>query len=74
VEQIVEQVNAMAVLDLLMPNGQRLRFCTGSDVAQWGAGFAKLAERVPSAAYVGECVTEVECAALLKVEACCSPS
>jgi hypothetical protein len=61
----VEQVKAIAVLDLIMPNGQRLLFCTGSDVAQWGAGFAKLAERVPSDAYVGECVTESDAAALL---------
>jgi hypothetical protein len=44
VKEIAAKVKAALVLDTLMPNGERLRFCRGSEVAQWGAGFSRIAE------------------------------
>jgi hypothetical protein len=64
VRQLVGKVKT-AVLDMVIGNKQ-LRFLTGSEVARLGAGFVKLAERVPADAYVGEVVTEAEAAELLQ--------
>jgi hypothetical protein len=64
VEKLVSRVKA-TVLDMLI-SGKALRFHTGAEVARLGAGFVKLAERVPADAYVGECVTEAEAVELMR--------
>jgi hypothetical protein len=63
---LVAKVKAIAVLDMLMPNGERLRFCRGSDVARFGVGFAKIAEKVGPDCLVGEVLRENEVQALLR--------
>jgi hypothetical protein len=65
VEKITAQIKERVVLDMIMPNGERLRFCTGKQVAGFGAGFAKLAERVGADCLVGEMVCENEAAELI---------
>jgi hypothetical protein len=65
VEKLVSRVKA-AVLDMEI-GGKKLRFHTGAEVAHLGAGFVKLAERVPADCLVGEIVTEIEAAQLLAV-------
>jgi hypothetical protein len=64
VEKLVNRVKA-TVLDMEI-GGTKLRFLTGAEVARLGAGFTKLAERVPADALVGEIVTEAEAAALMR--------
>jgi hypothetical protein len=64
VEKLVSRVKA-AVLDMEI-GGKKLRFHTGAEVAHLGAGFVKLAERVPSDCLVGEILTEHEAAALMR--------
>ena len=49
----------------MLIGGKALRFLTGAEVGRLGAGFSKLAERVPADALVGEIVTEAEACALL---------
>jgi hypothetical protein len=65
VAKLAAKVREIAVLDMVI-NGTQLRFMTGTEVARLGAGFTKLAERVPADAYVGECVTEAEAMELLR--------
>jgi hypothetical protein len=50
---------------MLMPNGEKLRFCRGSEVAQWGAGFARIAEKVRPDCLVGEVLCEAEAQELM---------
>jgi hypothetical protein len=64
VKAIVAKVKAALVLDMEI-GGKRLRFHTGAEVARLGAGFVKLAKRVPADCLVGEIVTEAEAAALM---------
>jgi hypothetical protein len=68
VEKLVRRVQA-TVLDQIMPNGQKLRFCRGSDCAAWGEGLSKLAalatDRGGPDCLIGEVICEVEAAALL---------
>jgi hypothetical protein len=67
VAEIVEKVKA-AVLDLpvTLVNGEqnKLRFATGGELAQLGAAYQRIAERVGDC-MVGEVLTEAEAAALL---------
>jgi hypothetical protein len=65
VKKLVEKVREVAVLDMVV-DGKALRFLTGAEVARLGAGFSKLAERVPADALVGEIVTEAEAAELMQ--------
>jgi hypothetical protein len=66
VKEIAAKVK-MLVLDTIMPNGEKLRFCRGSEVAQWGAGFSLIAERVGPDCLVGEVLCERDVAELLRV-------
>jgi hypothetical protein len=68
VTKLVEKVREVAVLDMPMPNGQQLRFCRGSEVALWGAGFSRIAAKVGPDCLVGEVVTEAEAAAWARHE------
>jgi hypothetical protein len=63
-KKLATKARTQAVLDMVV-NGRALRFMTGGEVGRLGAGFSKLAERVPADAYVGEVVTEAEAAALM---------
>jgi hypothetical protein len=65
VKEIAAKVKAALVLDTLMPNGERLRFCRGSEVAQWGVGFSRIAEKVGPDCLVGEVLCEREAAELM---------
>ena len=56
VQQLAAKVRG-AVLDMLI-DGKALRFHTGAEVARLGAGFVKLAERVPADCLVGEILCE----------------
>ena len=64
VTKLVEKVREVAVLDMLMPNGKHMRFCTGEEMAAFGTAYSRIAERV-GAAMVGEVMVEAEVCALL---------
>jgi hypothetical protein len=53
------------LLDMIMPNGKALRFCTGCEMEAFGEGFLRIAAAVPADAMVGEVLTEAETRALL---------
>ena len=61
---LVEKVREVAVLDMLMPNGVAMRYCSGTQMAAFGSAYEKIAERV-GAAMVGEVMVEAEVKALL---------
>ena len=69
VKEIVGKVKEMVVLDLIMPNGVALRFCSGTQMAGFGRAYGKIAERVGDA-MVGEVLVESEVKALL----CATPA
>jgi hypothetical protein len=49
--------------------GKVLRDMTGAEVARLGAGFTRLASRVPPGARVGDCLSESQVAALIDLKA-----
>jgi hypothetical protein len=64
VTKIAAKVREIAVLDTII-DGKALRFHTGAEVARLGAGFARIAERVPADCLVGEILTSVEAEKLM---------
>lgn len=57
VENIKEQI---LLLNQEMPNGKRLRFCSGAEVAKFGAGYSKIAKKVGPTKLVGAVLSEPE--------------
>jgi hypothetical protein len=45
VKKVREKIRACA-LDLIMPNSKQLRFCLGHEVAAFGAGFARITQKL----------------------------
>lgn len=48
------------LLNLEMPNGKRMRNCTGDEMARFGAGYTKIARKVGKTKRVGEVLNEAE--------------
>lgn len=57
-----KRLAAKLMLDLMMPNNKRLRFCTGAEVGAFGSAYAKIAEKVGPDNLVGEVLCEREAA------------
>jgi hypothetical protein len=57
------------LLELGMSNGKPLGDCLGSEVAEFGRGFARIAERVAPDQKVGDVMTNADLAAMLLVGA-----
>ncbi len=51
-----------------MPNSKQLRYCLGREVAAFGDGFARIAEKVPADQIVGCVLVETEVRALLDLK------
>lgn len=62
---IATKARQTILLDLIMPNGKAMRFCSGTQMAGFGAAYAKIAERVGEA-MVGEVMVEAEVKALMR--------
>jgi hypothetical protein len=62
---VTAKIAERIVLDTPMPNGKRLRFCTGQEVGAFGAAFALIAAKVGHDCLVGEKLTEREARELL---------
>lgn len=54
------------LLNLEMPNGKRMRFCTGSEMAEFGKAYTKIAKRVGSTKLVGSVLSEQDVRRLLR--------
>ncbi len=59
--KIKEQI---LLLNLEMPNGKRMRYCTGTEMLSWGRGYAKIGKRVGNK-IVGQVLNEDEARSLL---------
>jgi hypothetical protein len=64
VKQIAARVKETLVLDLIMPNGIAMRYCTGTQMATYGKAYEAIAAKVGTA-MVGEVMVEAEVKALL---------
>jgi hypothetical protein len=53
------------LLDLVMPNGKAMRDCLGSEVASFGRGYQRIAEKVGADQKVGDALTEKQVARLM---------
>jgi hypothetical protein len=60
----VAKARETILLDLMMPNGVAMRFCSGTQMAGFGTAYEKIAERV-GASMVGEVMVEAEVRTLL---------
>ena len=66
---IAAKARQTILLDLTMPNGVAMRFCSGTQMAGFGTAYEKIAERAGTA-MVGEVMVEAEVNALL----CATPA
>jgi hypothetical protein len=73
---VARQIKVAIVLDMLCPNGKRLRFCTGAEVGAFGRAFTRIAAHVGDDQFVGEVLIESEAQQLLRAGArsCLRPS
>jgi hypothetical protein len=62
---IAAKARQTIMLDLLMPNGVAMRYCSGTQMAGFGKVYAKIAEKAGDA-MVGEVMVESEVKALLQ--------
>jgi hypothetical protein len=64
VDETVERIKEVVLLDLVQPNGKKLRDCTGADVrafeAQMPSWFKAIAAKVKPEEIVGEILSEAE--------------
>ena len=65
VRQVAEKVRTVVLLDLLMPNGTAMRYCSGTQMAGFGKAYEKIAERAGEA-LVGEVLLEKDVRELLR--------
>jgi hypothetical protein len=57
-KSVFESITRIVILDLVLPNGKKLRDCTGKDCAKAGGLYAKIAGRVKPNQIVGQVLTE----------------
>lgn len=60
VEKVVEEKVKKLLLELPMPNGKRLRECTGKDCRAMGSWMGKIGERIKPTDIVGQVLSEAE--------------
>ena len=60
-------VRQIVMLDLMMPNGKPMRDCTGSEMAQFGTRFKRIAEQVGRVRLVGEVLDEANVRRIMKL-------
>lgn len=63
VENIKEQV---MLLNMEMPNGKRMRWCTGAEMQKFGGAFTKIGKKVGTTKTVGAVLDEKQVRQLLK--------
>ena len=62
VRGITEQI---LMLNLEMPNGKRMRYCTGAEMGKFGKGYERIAKKVGSTKMVGSVLDEKQVRELL---------
>jgi hypothetical protein len=62
----VEAIKAQIMLDLDMPNGKKMRDCTGAEMARFGNRYQRIAEKVGKAKTVGSVLNEDQVKAIMK--------
>jgi hypothetical protein len=65
VKAVVAKLKETVLLDLVMPNGVAMRYCTGEQMSGFGSAYSQIAERV-GPALVGKLMIESEVRALLQ--------
>lgn len=66
VQQIVTAATEIIILNQEMPNGKRLRNCTGRECAKFGGFYGRIAKKVGPTKRVGEVLDEKQVRALLR--------
>jgi hypothetical protein len=66
VAEAVEKVRTIVLLDLVQPNGKKLRECTGAECRKAGGWLVKVAERVGDDGVVGAKLSEAEVVSILE--------
>jgi len=57
-EAAKEVANKILLLNQEMPNGKRMRYCTGAEMAKFGKGYKRIAKKVGSTKIVGSVLDE----------------
>lgn len=63
VQSFTEQI---MLLNLEMPNGKRMRWCTGAEMEKFGTRYQQIAKKVGKTKTVGQVLTEDQIKAILK--------
>jgi hypothetical protein len=61
---VAEKLRVVVLLDLVLPNGKKLRECSGQECRQAGGWLTAVADRIGNRGIVGEKLSEAEVAAL----------
>lgn len=65
--ETVERIKSQIVLlELDMPNGKKMKECTGGEMAKFGNRFQRIAEKVGKAKLVGDVLNEEQVKAIMK--------
>jgi hypothetical protein len=67
VQEATEKKVRLALLLMVMPNGKLMRDCTGGEMAMFGKGYVRIAERVGPDRKVGDVLGEDEVYRLMKM-------
>lgn len=65
VDRSLEAVTKVLLLNLEMPNGKRMRYCSGAEMAKFGKAYGRIAKKVGSTKMVGSVLNEKEVRALM---------
>lgn len=63
VQSIKEQI---MLLNLEMPNGKRMRWCTGAEMKKFGGAYVRIGEKVGRSKTVGQVLSEDQVKAIMK--------
>jgi FtsZ-binding cell division protein ZapB len=64
--KIQQGVDQIMLLNLEMPNGKRLRYCTREEVAKFNNGYARLVKKMKPRQMVGQAFNEDQVKAFMK--------
>jgi hypothetical protein len=57
-ETIRHQIAKISLLNLEMPNGKRMRYCTGAEMIRFGGKYMSIGKKVGKTKTVGQCMDE----------------
>lgn len=65
-EAKIQEISDRLLLNLEMPNGKRMRWCTGGEMKKFGGAYTRIGEKVGRSKTVGQVLSEDQVKAIMK--------